>query len=148
MEPRVPETQAARALLWALLAAAAFGASAAPRDPGRLAWQRDTRECRLAPLRPGAAPCPCSAVPLALRETLGLAAPLNALGARELERVPGIGPVRAAAIERERARGGAFAEVDELTRRVPGLGPKTVDRIRSRLFVTGPDPACGGSRGE
>ena len=148
MEPRAPETQAARALLWALLAAAALGSAAAPRAPGPLGWLRDTGECRLEPLRAGLAPCPCGSVPLALRESLGLAAPLNALGARELERVPGIGPVRAAAIERERARGGAFAEVDALAQRVPGLGRKTVDRIRPRLFAAGPDPACGGSRGE
>jgi len=143
VEPRVPETHVARALIWGLIAAAVLGSAAAPRAPGRLAWLRDTNECRLQPVTPGLAPCPCGSIPPSLRETLGLPAPLNALAAPELERIPGIGPVRAAAIERERQRGGPYLRVDDLARRVPGLGQKTVGRIRPRLFSAGPDPACG-----
>ena len=147
MEPRVPDTHVARALVWALVACASLAFAAAPRVPGPLALGSDTDGCRLAAASEALAPCPCAGVPLALREVLGLAAPLNALSVVELERAAGLGPVRATAIAREREVGGAYAAVDELARRVRGIGAKTVDRIRPRLFVVGPDPACGGSRG-
>lgn len=143
MEPAVPETHGARALVWGALAAAALGFSIAPPAPGRIALVGDTAGCRLDVARQGLAPCACERTPLAVRETLALPAPLNALSASELERVAGLGPVRAGAIARERERGGPFATLDELAARVPGIGPKTVDRIRPRLFVAGPDPACG-----
>ncbi len=146
MEPAVPETHRARALVWGALAAAALAFSIAPAAPGRLALVRDTSGCRLDVSRAELGRCACERTPLALREALALPAPLNALSARELERISGIGPVRAGAITRERARGGPFATLDELARRVPGIGSKTVDRIRPRLFVAGPDPACRGSR--
>lgn len=150
MEPRVPETDGARALVWAALAAAALVFPLAPATPGRLALVADTGACRLGAITRDSVPCDCRETPLDVRESLGLAAPLDSLSARELERVPGVGPVRAAAIARERERGGPFASLDELAARVPGIGPKTVDRIRPRLFVAGPDPACGGvgERGE
>jgi competence protein ComEA len=128
-----------------VLAAAALGSSLAPEAPGRIALVGYTEGCRLDRVTPGSAPCDCRETPLAVREALGIAAPLNGLTRAELERVPGLGPVRAAAIARERTRGGPFESLDALTRRVPGIGPKTVDRIRSRLFVAGPDPACGGA---
>ena len=32
---------------------------------------------------------------------------------------------------------------DALAARVPGIGPRTIDRIRPHLFAVGPDPACG-----
>ena len=142
----MPDTRAARVAVLALLAAAALAGAAPPAAPGRIALVADTEKCRLGELGSGP-PCDCARTPLALRETLGLAAPLNRLSARALERVPELGPARAAAIVRERAQGGSFASLDELAARVPGIGPKTVDRIRPRLFVAGPDPACGGSRG-
>ena len=140
----MPETHRARALVWGALAAAALGFSSAPLAPRRLALVADTSGCRLDVARPGLARCACERTPLALREALALPAPLNALSASELERISGIGPVRASAIAGERARAGPFASLDELAARVPGIGPKTVDRIRPRLFVAGPDPACGG----
>jgi competence ComEA-like helix-hairpin-helix protein len=144
MEPAVPETHGARALVWGALAAAALAFSIAPSVPGRISLVDDTRECRLDVARPELGRCSCERIPLAVRDALALPAPLNALSAAELERVPGLGPVRAAAIARERERGGRFATLDELAARVRGIGPKTVDRIRPRLFVAGPDPACGG----
>lgn len=144
MEPSVPETNVARALVWSALAAAALGFGVTPGSPGRIALVADGADCRLEPVSAGLAQCDCARMPLAVRETLALAAPLNALGAPELERVSGLGPVRAAAIARERERGGPYRSLEELAARVPGIGPKTVDRIRPRLFVAGPDPACGG----
>lgn len=139
----MPDTRAARALVLAGLAAAALAFAAPPAAPGRIALVADTGKCRLAELGSGP-PCDCARTPLAVREALGLAAPLNRLSARGLERVPELGPARAAAIARERERGGPFASLEELAARVPGIGRRTVDRIRSRLFVAGPDPACGG----
>jgi len=144
VEPSVPGTRAARAAVWAALAAAALTFSIAPRAPGRFVLVRDTAQCRLERVGTGLEPCDCARTPVALREVLGLPAPLNALSAGDLERIPGLGPVRAAAIERERAAGGPFGSLDELSARVPGIGARTVDRIRPRLFVAGPDPACGG----
>ncbi|HKC50232.1 MAG TPA: helix-hairpin-helix domain-containing protein [Myxococcota bacterium] len=146
MEPVVPETHRARALVWGALAASALGFAVAPAAPGRLALVADTAGCRLDVARPGLERCACERTPLAVREALGLPAALNALGTPELERISGLGPVRAGAIAGERARGGPFATLEEVSARVPGIGAKTVDRIRPRLFVAGPDPACGGSR--
>lgn len=142
MEPRVPETTAVRALVWALLAVAALLELRAPSSPGPLALVRDASGCRLGPA--GSAPaCACDALPADARMALGLPLPLNASDVAELERVPGLGPARARAIAGEREAGGAFASLDALSARVPGIGPKTVDRIRPHLFAVGPDPACG-----
>lgn len=59
----------------------------------------------------------------------------------ELQRLPGIGPGKAAAIIEAR-RAGPFLSADELTR-VPGLGPVTVQRLRPHLRFT-PDAAQSG----
>lgn len=58
---------------------------------------------------------------------------LNRARAATLEVLPGIGPARAAAIVAERAQR-PFASVDEL-RRVPGIGPHTLARLRPYLGV-------------
>ena len=50
---------------------------------------------------------------------------LNAAGAEELVRLPGVGPVMAARILTERETGGPFASVEDLTR-VPGVGAARV----------------------
>jgi competence ComEA-like helix-hairpin-helix protein len=50
---------------------------------------------------------------------------LNAAGAAELVRLPGVGPVLAERIMAEREAGGPFTSVEDLTR-VPGLGPARV----------------------
>ena len=142
MEPRVPETNAVRAWLWAALAIAALLELRVPAAPGPLALVRDASGCRLG--EAGFAPvCACDALPADVREALGVPQPLNSASAAELERVPGLGPARARAIAAEREAGGAFASLEALSARVPGIGPKTVDRIRPHLFAAGPDPACG-----
>ena len=63
---------------------------------------------------------------------------LNETGAAALESLPGIGPARAAAIERERLRG-RFESVADLER-VHGIGPLTAGRLRRWLSVV---PAGG-----
>ena len=66
---------------------------------------------------------------------------LNRCDAGELVRLPGIGEVRAGAIIRWREKNGPFRSVDELAR-VPGIGPKTVERLRP--FVAVPEPGRTG----
>jgi competence ComEA-like helix-hairpin-helix protein len=63
---------------------------------------------------------------------------LNRATARELERLPGIGPGLAARIVDARERRGSFASVDDL-RRVRGIGDTTLARVR-RLLAIGPAP--------
>jgi competence ComEA-like helix-hairpin-helix protein len=57
--------------------------------------------------------------------------------AAEWERLPGIGPALARRIVADRAARGPFGRPEAL-RRVPGIGPKTLERIRP--FLT-PGPA-------
>lgn len=64
---------------------------------------------------------------------------LNAADAAALETLPGIGPALAARILEHRAEHGPFASVDALTG-VKGIGPKTLERLRPRITVTGASP--------
>ena len=59
---------------------------------------------------------------------------LNAAGRDRLETLPGIGPVKAQAIIAYREQHGRFTNVDELLN-VPGIGPATLERIRSLIIV-------------
>lgn len=59
---------------------------------------------------------------------------LNRASRAELELVPGIGPSRARSIDDYRRAHGPFAAIDEL-RKVSGIGPKTLDKVRPWLFV-------------
>lgn len=71
----------------------------------------------------------------------------NTAGRIELQRLPGIGPARAAAIVAEREADGPFRDLEDLTR-VPGIGPATVaalapvltlrDRVGSRAGSSDP----------
>lgn len=79
--------------------------------------------------------------PLAHRDTsLALARPLAAgeridpdrAGVRELRRLPGVGPVLAAAIVADREKRGAFGGIEGLDR-VPGIGPGTLARLEPHL---------------
>lgn len=58
---------------------------------------------------------------------------LNRATADDLQHLPGIGPVRAAAIVATRARR-PFRSVRDL-QRVPGIGPATVAKLRARVSV-------------
>lgn len=59
---------------------------------------------------------------------------LNLATPAELERLPGIGPALAARVVAERIRRGRFRSVDDLLA-VPGIGPRTLERIRPLVAV-------------
>lgn len=54
---------------------------------------------------------------------------INAAGEAELETIPGIGPVKAAAIVAHRAEHGPFGSIEELIE-VTGIGPATLETVR------------------
>lgn len=60
---------------------------------------------------------------------------LNRAGAAELETLPGIGPVLAAAILRFRQDNGPFQTIDALEN-VPGIGPKTLQNLRPLITIS------------
>jgi competence protein ComEA len=59
---------------------------------------------------------------------------LNRATKAELRLIPGIGDSLAQRVVDQRERNGPFKSVDEL-RQVSGIGPKTLERLRPRLFV-------------
>jgi competence ComEA-like helix-hairpin-helix protein len=59
---------------------------------------------------------------------------VNRATARELTRLPGIGPSLAARIVAERQASGPFQRVEDLGR-VRGIGPKTIERLRGQVTV-------------
>jgi competence ComEA-like helix-hairpin-helix protein len=59
---------------------------------------------------------------------------LNTAAANELAQLPGIGTVRARAIVEDRRRNGPYRVLDDL-RRVQGIGPSTVERLRGRVSI-------------
>jgi DNA uptake protein ComE-like DNA-binding protein len=58
---------------------------------------------------------------------------LAAAGEAELRLLPGIGPRLAERMAAERAAGGPFADLEDLDRRVPGVGPARVRWWRGRV---------------
>jgi competence protein ComEA len=59
---------------------------------------------------------------------------LNRATRAELALLHGLGPARAQSIEDHRRQHGPFKSVEDL-RKVHGIGPKTLDKVRSWLFV-------------
>lgn len=57
---------------------------------------------------------------------------INSANQQTLETVPGIGPATAGAIIKWRESNGKFADIESLTN-VPGIGTKTVERLREYL---------------
>jgi competence protein ComEA len=57
---------------------------------------------------------------------------LNAAGATELDRLPGIGPATAQAIVEHREQHGPFAAVDDLEA-VRGIGPAKLEALRDQV---------------
>src|SRR5437867_750883 len=63
---------------------------------------------------------------------------LNRADARELDALPGVGPVLAERIVQQRGRFGPFQELDELLA-VRGVGPRLLERLRPRLRLGAAD---------
>lgn len=59
---------------------------------------------------------------------------LNRCDVRDLERIPGLGPVLARRVIEWRETRGPFRAVEDLEK-VRGIGPKTMRRVRSRVVV-------------
>ena len=59
---------------------------------------------------------------------------LNTASVEDLEQLPGVGPVRARAIVEDRRRNGRYQVIEDLAR-VQGIGPATIERLRSVATV-------------
>lgn len=103
----------------------AWEASRAPRRAESLSVVREGVDDTLASEREAERP-------LAPGEKLDL----NRADAVQLQRLPGVGPARAAAIVHERDTNGPFASAEDLTR-VPGVGSGLVRRWDGKLSVSG-----------
>ncbi len=59
---------------------------------------------------------------------------INTASGAQLELLPGIGPVTAAAIIADREENGAYSVIEDLDR-VRGIGPKTIESIRDWVEI-------------
>lgn len=66
---------------------------------------------------------------------------LNEAPAPTLEILPGVGPVLAGRIVAERVRGGPFADLADLDRRVVGVGPGICQRLEGLVRFGSPERA-------
>jgi len=66
-------------------------------------------------------------------QTAAFQVDINAADWPELLQLPGIGPTLAKRIVARRQADGPFLDHDDLRRRVPGIGPKTLEQIRPFL---------------
>lgn len=104
----------------------------------------------LAPSAPAAAepaPAPGAPAPAAVR---GRATPedpvyLNTASPEDLQRLPGVGPKKAASIVALRHRVGRFRQVDELMR-VRGIGRASMKKLRPLVRLDPPAPAPSPTR--
>lgn len=92
--------------------------------------------CPAPALEGGVLVCDGRGAPAGARAWLaGAKLDVNAATVRELEQIPGVGRSLAAAIVDARAtRGGRFAALDELDD-VPGVGPKTLEKLAAFIEV-------------
>jgi hypothetical protein len=140
--PRVPDLRGARllALGGMALLGLRFGFCAISPPSGPPA---EPESICLLPRLDAEPPCSCEGASAAIRWALGLPLRLNEAGAADLRLLPGVGPVRARDIVEDRARRGPFPSASALGR-VPGIGPKTVQRLRPFLMTEADGfPACG-----
>jgi competence protein ComEA len=75
-----------------------------------------------------------AAAPVATPGAPGALVNVNSADEAELELIPGIGPVKAAAIVEYRTQSGAFTALEELLD-VTGIGPATLEAMRSYVTV-------------
>ena len=92
----------------------------------------------VAPSRPGhvgaAAAASAEPKPRGDAVPVGGVLDLNSAGADELQLLEGIGPVLAARIIADRRENGPYRSVNDLAR-VPGIGPRTVEKVRPLVTV-------------
>ena len=70
---------------------------------------------------------------------------VNTAGPEELQRLEGIGPELAGRIVEERRRGGPFADLDQLVRRVRGIGRVTAAGFENDAIFSLPDSSARGN---
>lgn len=80
---------------------------------------------------PGTEPAPASGAP---KPTPAQRVDLNTATVEQLDALPGVGPVTAAAIVAWRAAHGKFSTVDQLAE-VDGIGPTRLEKLRARVRV-------------
>ena len=91
------------------------------------------------PVPPAAVGKPDSVLPVPAAPALSTAPAaidINRAAAAELENLPGIGPVKAAAIIEHRTRNGPFRTPADIVK-VTGIGPKTYERIAPLITAGG-----------
>lgn len=116
---------------WTLAALACAG--------GAVAIRAADRASTLLIPRPGAAVSHSDEAQLA--GAIGGLIDVNTATEAELELLPGIGPAMAARITEDRRTRGPFRRVEDLDR-VPGIGARTVARLRPLVRVSSPDGAA------
>lgn len=86
---------------------------------------------------------PISGRPGGAKKETALASPVdvNRAGVEELQRLPGIGPTLSQRIVQER-RGRPFQAVDDLRRRVSGIGARKLEALRPYVTVDPPEAAA------
>jgi len=96
--------------------------------------------CGLAAPLPARAEGPAPACPSEEKRPVDL----NAAGAEELQTLPRIGPARARAILRARARLGGFRRISQLLQ-IKGIGRATLRQLRPFIVLGTPLPATEGA---
>ncbi len=110
---------------------------------GGLGWswnrtiERDARE-RIASQPTSVSPTRMGMIQSMLPDSASMSAikriDLNTASLGELDLLPRIGPALAARIIADREENGAYETIDELER-VRGIGPKTIEKLRSRVIL-------------
>jgi competence protein ComEA len=72
---------------------------------------------------------------------------INAANSDALRGIKGIGPAKAKAILDEREAHGPFKDAAELSKRVKGMGGKTVERLQAEGLSIGPGGGAGAGVG-
>jgi competence protein ComEA len=70
---------------------------------------------------------------------------INTANSDALRGIKGIGPAKAKAILEERDAHGPFKDAAELSKRVKGMGGKTVDRLQAEGLTIGPATKVAGA---
>ena len=135
----------ALATAFALVVLAFIGRAAARAEARAEPRAEASVDASIAIVTPQAQPAPAPAPPPTAR---GRATPedpvfLNQATLEDLERLPGVGPKRAAAILAQRQRVGRFQRIEELLR-VKGIGRATLRKWRTLVRLDAPRPATDG----